>query len=126
MTRKTRSSRAIEQQEADTGNIKSNLTWQHLRKSASTSNLVPRLNQLDVVSLSDDFTRTAGFHYTNLYTKYRPNSRLKKLEYSFGHSYGFLCVMVELYYTGRVKTRRNITRYFYSYYTINRDVKNMK
>ena len=32
---------------------------------------------------------------TNLYRKYRPNSRLKKLEYSFCHSYEFLCVMVE-------------------------------
>jgi hypothetical protein len=73
-----------------------------------------RVNQLGLVMILHEpqaFT-------TNFYSKYeiyRPNSRLKKLECSVCHSYEFLCVMVELYYTGRVKTRRNITRYFFSY-----------
>jgi phage anti-repressor protein len=72
-----------------------------------------RVNQLGLVSC-DDLHELQAFT-TNFYSKYRHNSRLKKFECSFCHSYEFLCVMVELYYTGRVKTRRNITRYFYSY-----------
>ena len=70
-----------------------------------------RVNQLGLVMILHELQAFT----TNLYSKYRPNSRLKKLECSFCHSYEFLCVMVELYYTGGVKTRRNITRYFYSY-----------
>ena len=49
---------------------------------------------------------------TNLYRKYRPNSRLMKVEYSFCHSHEFLCVMVEYITQARVKTWCKITRYF--------------
>jgi hypothetical protein len=92
LTRKTRSSLVIKQSDLATFKKK-------------------RVNQLGLVMILHELQAFT----TNLYSKYRPNSRLKKLECSFCHSYEFLCVMVELYYTGRVKTRRNITRYFYSY-----------